>query len=119
MIDRDVLPARAENRRGVPQGAHGHVLQAAGSAVLDELLPGILGDIADDGAPVWSDGDMSKMIIEYAGHRFLGSGRLANPVANYLPSRRLLDWHVRQRVSALPNVTVLGGHDVVGLTSHR
>ena len=117
VIDRDVLPTRAENRRGVPQGAHGHVLQAAGSAVLDELLPGILGDIADDGAPVWSDGDMSKMIIEYAGHRFLGSGRLANPVANYLPSRRLLDWHVRQRASALPNVTVLGGHDVVGLTS--
>ena len=119
VIDRDVLPTRVENRRGVPQGAHGHVLQAAGSAVLDELLPGILGEIADDGAPVSSDGDMSKMIIEYAGHRFLGSGRLANAVTNYLPSRRLLDLHVRQRVSALSNVTVLGDHDVVGLTSTR
>ena len=119
VIDRDVLPTRVENRRGVPQGAHGHVLQAAGSAVLDELLPGILGEIADDGAPVSSDGDMSKMIVEYAGHRFLGSGRLDNPVTSYLPSRRLLDWHVRQRVSALSNVTVIGGHDVVGLSSTR
>ena len=117
VVDRDVLPALPVRRRGVPQSAHGHVLQAAGTAVLDELLPGILGEIAADGAPVWADGDMSKIIIEYGGHRFLGSGRLPDPVTNYLPSRPLLDWHVRRRVSALPNVTALGGHDVVGLTA--
>lgn len=117
VVDRDVLPPLPVRRRGVPQSAHGHVLQAAGTAVLDELLPGILEEIAEDGAPVWGDGDMSKVVIEYGGHRFLGSGRIPNPVTNYMPSRPLLEWHVRQRVSSLPNVTVVGGHDVVGLTA--
>jgi 2-polyprenyl-6-methoxyphenol hydroxylase-like FAD-dependent oxidoreductase len=70
-----------------------------------------------DGAPVWGDGDLSRVIVEYGGHRFLPSGRLPNPVTSYMPSRPFLDWHVMNRLSALPNVTVLGGHDVVDVTS--
>lgn len=119
VVDRDELPERPVNRRGVPQGWHGHALQAGGSAVLDELFPGILDDLVADGAPVWSDGDLSKAIIEYGGHRFLPSGHIRHAVTSYLPSRAFLDWHVLQRVSALPNVTVLGGHDVVGVTSSK
>ena len=117
VVDRDELPALPVRRRGVPQSAHGHVLQAAGTAVLEQLLPGIGDEIAAAGVPVWSDGDLSRMIVEFGGHRLVGSGRLPNPVTNYSPSRPLLDYLVRQRVSARPNVTVLGGHDVVGLTS--
>ena len=117
VVDRDELPALPVRRRGVPQSAHGHVLQAAGTAVLEELLPGIGDEIAAAGVPVWSDGDLSRIIVEFGGHRLVGSGRLPNPVTNYSPSRPLLDYLVRQRVSALQNVTVLGGHDVVGLMS--
>lgn len=117
VVERDVLEAQPGNRRGVPQARHGHVLQAGGSAVLDELFPGILEALAADGAPVWDDGDLSKAVIEYGGHRFVGSGRIAASVSSYQPSRALLDWHVLQRLSALPNVGVLGGYDVVGLTS--
>ena len=117
VVERDVLPAQPLNRRGVPQGWHGHALQAGGAAVLDELFPGILDELVADGCPVWSDGDLSRAIIEYGGHQFLRSGLIPNAMTAHYPSRALLDWHVLQRVSALPNVGVLGGHDVVGLTA--
>ncbi|WP_319431924.1 FAD-dependent oxidoreductase [Mycobacterium sp. RTGN5] len=119
VIDRDEPPERPTTRRGVPQGSHGHVLQGGGVAVLDELFPGVLEEMAADGAPTWNDGDLARVILEYGGHPFLHSGRLPNAVTSYLPSRPFLDWHVLQRVLAIPNVTMLGGHDVVGLTSSR
>ena len=36
-------------------------------------------------------------------------------MAMYLPSRPLLECHVRRRVQAIPNVTILGNHDVAEL----
>ncbi|WP_445169549.1 FAD-dependent oxidoreductase [Mycolicibacterium sp. Dal123E01] len=117
VVDRDMPPEQPMNRRGVPQAYHGHVLQAGGVAVLDELFPGILDEMVANGAPTWGDGDLSRVIIEYGGHRFLPSGFLSDPVTAYVPSRPFLDWHVMKRLSALPNVTVLGGYDVVDVTS--
>jgi 2-polyprenyl-6-methoxyphenol hydroxylase-like FAD-dependent oxidoreductase len=117
VVDRDELSTHALNRRGVPQGWHGHVLQAGGSAALEELFGGILDQLVAAGAPVWNDGDMSKTVIEYGGHRFLPSGQLRDAPSLYLPSRALLDSHVLQRLSELPNVTILDGYDVVGLAA--
>ena len=119
VVDRDMPAEWPAQRRGAPQGCHGHVLQAGGVAVLDELLPGILEDMVTDGAPSWSDGDLNRVIVEYGGHRFLPAGHLINPVTSYLPSRPFLDWHVMQRLSMVQNVTIVGGHDVIGLTASR
>ena len=41
LIERDALPAQAEQRRGVPQGRHTHGLLASGGNVLEKLFPGI------------------------------------------------------------------------------
>ncbi|MCV7019690.1 FAD-dependent oxidoreductase [Mycolicibacterium aichiense] len=117
VVDRDMPPGHPSRRRGVPQASHGHVLQAGGVAVVDELFPGILDEMVAEGTPTWGDGDLSRVILEYGGHRFLPSGHLPNPVTSYMPSRPFLDWHVMKRLSAIPNVTVLGGHDVVDVTS--
>jgi 2-polyprenyl-6-methoxyphenol hydroxylase-like FAD-dependent oxidoreductase len=38
-------------------------------------------------------------------------------MATYVPSRPLLECHVRRRLQAIGNVTILSGHDVAGLTS--
>ena len=35
----------------------------------------------------------------------------------YMPSRPFLECHVRRRLQAIENVTILGGHDVAELTS--
>jgi len=82
---------------------------------LDELFPGFLDELVAAGAPSF-DGDLSKLYLRNAGHLFPRSGR-AIDVPFFLPSRPLLESHVRRRLRAIANVTVLEDHDVVELTS--
>ena len=57
LVERDRFPESPVNRRGVPQGRHGHVLMRRGSLGMSELFPGVLTDVEAAGAPVWDDGD--------------------------------------------------------------
>lgn len=117
VVERDVLPTGAENRHGVPQGRHGHGLLARGARSMDELFPGILDELIADGAPVIADGDLSEMHFVLGGHRLAPSGRFRDRRATYVPSRPLLEHHVRQRVRAIPDITLLDGHNVGDLTT--
>ena len=118
VVERDVLPDDPGQRRGVPQARHAHGLLARGSQILEELFPGLLDELVAAGAPVIDDGDASKVYFS-PGHLFTRSGRAKHPrsLAGYFPSRPLLEFHVRRRLGALPNVAVLDGHDVVDITS--
>ena len=120
VVERDVLPDGPSVRRGVPQGRHVHVLLARGAQILDELFPGLLKELVAAGAPVWDDGELSQLHLSFGGHEMLRSGKLASEptaLAVYLPSRPLLEYQVRQRLQAISNVTILGGHEVAQLTS--
>jgi 2-polyprenyl-6-methoxyphenol hydroxylase-like FAD-dependent oxidoreductase len=118
VVERDVLSDRPDNRRGVPQGWHGHVLGARGSLVLEKLFPGILDDLVADGVPAWNDGDVSKVSISIGGRSTMPpSGRLPHPHSQYFPSRPRLEWHVRRRVRQISTVTIIEGHEVAALTS--
>lgn len=116
VVERDVPPEGPVNRRGVPQGRHVHALLGRGGQVIDELFPGFLRELADDGAVTLDDGDFSKIYISFGGHVLARSGfaqRTDAPM--YLSSRPFLEYHVRCRLRAVPNVTILDGHDVVDL----
>lgn len=120
VVERDVLPDDPANRRGVPQGRHAHLLLPRGAQLLDELFPGILNGLVVDGAPVWDDGELSKFHFSFGGHEMLRSGKAAfdhEAMATYVPSRPFLECHVRRRLQAIGNVTILEGHDVAELTS--
>ena len=120
VVERDVLPDGPAIRRGVPQGRHVHVLLARGAQILDELFPGFLNELVADGAPVWNDGELSKLHLSFGGHEILRSGmiaREARALAVYMPSRPLLECLVRQRLQAIKNVTILDGHDAAELKS--
>lgn len=120
VIERDELPDDPVNRRGVPQGRHVHALLARGAQILDELFPGLLDELVAAGAPVWDDGDLSKGYFSYSGHRVLPSGVITGDykeMALYMPSRPLLECHVRRRLRGIGNVTIHGGRDVTELTS--
>jgi 2-polyprenyl-6-methoxyphenol hydroxylase-like FAD-dependent oxidoreductase len=120
VVERDELPDGPVVRRGVPQGRHVHVLLARGAQVLDEFFPGLLNELVADGAPVWQDGQLSKLHLSFRGHKILRSGTIAkkpNALAVYMPSRPFLECHVRQRLQAMSNVTILSGHDMTELTS--
>lgn len=115
VIERDTLPDTADQRRGVPQGRHFHVLWSRGAQELAGLFPGIHQDLVADGAAVCDDGDLSRVSIRVAGHELNRSGKFSDPsaVALHLLSRPLLEAHVRRRVSAIDNVEILDGHDFV------
>ena len=114
IVDRDHLGPEAGLRRGTPQARHLHGLLARGQETLEDLLPGLTDELVAAGAPV---GDMlGNTRLCFGGHRFRQgvSGLTAVCV-----SRPTLEAVIRRRVLALPAVHVLGGRDVVGLTSSR
>jgi 2-polyprenyl-6-methoxyphenol hydroxylase-like FAD-dependent oxidoreductase len=114
VVERDVLPESAIQRRGVSQGRHLHALQSRGSSVLAELFPGLFDALVADGANVIDGTDTSATLVQVGAHQLCRSGTFADPDAlvSHLASRPLLEAHVRQRVRGLPKVVFLEGHDV-------
>ena len=120
VLERDVLPDDPAVRRGVPQGRHVHVLLARGAQIFDELFPGFLSELVADGAPVWDDGELSKLHLSFGGHDILRSGKVVKEpkaLAIHMPSRPFLECHVRRRLQAMRNVTILSGHEVTEVTA--
>ncbi|MBW3657428.1 MAG: hypothetical protein KY457_02245, partial [Actinobacteria bacterium] len=111
LVERDVLPDTAEQRRGVPQGSHVHLLVPGGVVRLEELLPGVLADLARRGAHV----------IEAPEWRFnMGGDRLAlaDPDLRITGATRpLIEATVRDRVLALAGVELLDGWSARELTT--
>jgi len=119
VVERDILPTAAVTRRGVPQGRQIHAIAARGTQILEELFPNFVDELAAGGAGTWDDGDYSKLWISVGGHRMVRSGRSPRPqqMSISFPSRAFLEWTVQRRVCAMHNVTILQGHDVVGLAA--
>jgi 2-polyprenyl-6-methoxyphenol hydroxylase-like FAD-dependent oxidoreductase len=120
VVERDTLSDEPVIRRGVPQGRHLHVLLARGAQILDELFPGFLEELVADGAPVWDDGDLSKLHLSFGNHVVLRTGKIAREpkaLAVHMPSRPFLECHVGQRLRVMSSVTILSGHEVAELTS--
>ncbi len=49
LVERDALPDRPDQRKGVPQGRHLHNFLSRGTQVLEELFPGLLPQLAAAG----------------------------------------------------------------------
>lgn len=116
VVERDVLPNAAAQRRGVAHGRHLHMLLARGTSEFSELLPGLLDDLADDGAQVLDGSDPSLFYLQVGERVMRVAGTFTRPdeLVILLASRPLLEAHVRRRVRAIANLTVLDGHDAIG-----
>lgn len=115
VLETDALPNRATQRKGVPQGRHLHNFLARGTQVLDELFPGILEELAAAGAVVDDRDDLSGIHVRMGRYLLNPSGRLADPrpLVAYQASRPFMEFHLRRRVAALDNVTILDNHEAV------
>jgi 2-polyprenyl-6-methoxyphenol hydroxylase-like FAD-dependent oxidoreductase len=111
ILDRDRLPAVASNRLGVPQGWHGHGLLASGFRVLTSLLPGLEADLLEAGTVA---GDVVGDLRWF--QKGCYKAKFASGLRGVLLSRALLESTVRKHVLALPNVDLVDGTHVVGLT---
>lgn len=112
LVDRDALPAAAASRRGVPQDSHLHGLLARGLAAIEDLLPGATADLTARGAvPV----DVQRDFVWVNGGNPLP--RAESGLRGLCVSRTTLEAYVRERVAALPGVTVLDRHEAIGLST--
>jgi len=110
VIDRDELPEGNEHRRAVPQGRQPHALLACGQEVIEELLPGIVEEMIDDGAATYAA--IHDVRFAVSGHKI---ARTAGGRTAVTASRPFIEGHVRHRVRALGNVELRARCEAQGL----
>ena len=111
-FDRVTLPGSVADRKGVPQGRHGHGLLASGLQGLKRLFPTLERELLEAGA-VSGDviGDARWFQHGYYKAKFRSG------LGGLLLSRPLLEGTVRRQVMRLPNVTITTGTHVLGLVA--
>jgi 2-polyprenyl-6-methoxyphenol hydroxylase-like FAD-dependent oxidoreductase len=101
IVERDALHDYPETRKGQPQASHLHGLLAAGLQTMLAYLPDLRQALIAGGAVV---GDMGETMNWYTHGGFRKPLHLG--MEGVLASRPYLELLVRERVQALPNVTV-------------
>lgn len=106
IIERDELDAATGIRKGVPQGQHAHGLLASGYRILSSYFPGMMDELVAEGALT---GDLTGDFLwyQYGGWKMRADCGLNGIVV----SRPCLERKVRERVLALPKITLLHGYD--------
>ncbi|MEU3632706.1 FAD-dependent monooxygenase [Streptomyces fradiae] len=110
VVERDRYPEEVEQRAGVPQGRHLHVLLEGGRQALELLLPGVADELLAEGAPRLG---MPEAVVQWQAGSW--QRRMDAVVHILTPSRPLLERAVRRRVLADPRVTAVQATEAVGL----
>jgi flavin-dependent dehydrogenase len=110
IVERDAVHDQPEARKGQPQTRHLHGLLASGFGVMSDFFPGLADDLAAGGAMTGDFGERFHW-YSFGGYRVLTQVGLSGTYV----SRPFLEWQVRRRVLALPNVTLLDQTAVEGL----
>ncbi|MFI0366580.1 NAD(P)/FAD-dependent oxidoreductase [Actinomadura sp. 1N219] len=112
VVDRDELSGVRGPRRGVPHGRHAHGLLARGQQILQNEFPGLTEELIEAGVET---GDFNGDI------RWILNGQRLRPahagLACVPATRPVLEYHIRKRVEALPNVSFRERRDIVGLVA--
>jgi flavin-dependent dehydrogenase len=109
VLERDTLPNGPEFRSGVPQSRHIHILLVKGRQIFDQYFPGYSEELIASGAVPADIGNEFLYVTMF--------GPLAPFAAGLnllLCSRYLMEWKVRERLQAFPNVQILPQVDVTG-----
>jgi 2-polyprenyl-6-methoxyphenol hydroxylase-like FAD-dependent oxidoreductase len=102
VVERDAYPSDTAVRKGVPQASHVHALMRRGQQVIEELFPGLLGELLADGAHLVDvPGEVAWLTPAGWGARFPSDLHIIGF------TRPLLDLHVRRRLAYDPRVRIL------------
>ncbi len=110
IVERDQLPTEAQQRKGTPQARHVHVLLTRGQQIITHLFPGITDELVAAGAPRvdWTgDCVMYGQAGQYP--------RFYSGLVSYTCSRNLLEYVIRRRLAANPQIHWYTGSDACGL----
>jgi 2-polyprenyl-6-methoxyphenol hydroxylase-like FAD-dependent oxidoreductase len=112
VLERDVLPADAEHRRGVPQSKHPHFLLNSGRRAIGALFPGFEEAlIAAGGLHLMPSMDAAYLDEEG------WSARKRGTMTMIYGSRLLIERVLRDQVRKLANVVIREGVSVTGLST--
>ncbi|MET8767299.1 FAD-dependent monooxygenase [Streptomyces sp. NPDC004658] len=116
IVEADRLPEGPEPRKGLPQARHAHLLWSGGVAALEELLPGVTGELTARGAGLI--GVMRDLVSKAPSGQWFR--RFTDSRHHMIVcSRDLLDAVVRADVLAGRRITLRDGIRVAGLTGDR
>ena len=110
LLERDRLPDTPSARSGVPQARHAHVLLVRGRMILEGFFPGLVDELTADGAILF-DSAADAMFMSPLGWL----PRFQTGLMTVSCSRDLLEWHIRRRLAAHPNVHFTQQAEVTGL----
>lgn len=111
ILERDAVNDAPEARKGQPHTRHLHGLLARGLQVMVHYFPDLLEGLRREGAIIADMGEGMRWFT-HGGYRLQTKSGLQGA----LLSRPLLEWQIRRRVLALPNVRLVDRCDVLGLT---
>lgn len=111
LIEKDAFPNARENRKGVPQGRHTHVLLERGRRILENYLPGLTDELTKVGAVRIKD--VSRNVSWFHSGGFHKHGECE--ITGLGVSRPTLESSVRNRILALTNVKIIEDCSVSGL----
>jgi 2-polyprenyl-6-methoxyphenol hydroxylase-like FAD-dependent oxidoreductase len=114
VLERDVLPPDAQHRRGVPQSKHPHFMLNSGRRAINELFPGFEEDLIAGGGMLLNPSVDAAYLNEDG-----WAARKASAMTMIYTSRVLIERVLRDKVRALPNVTIREGVTVQGLDVDR
>lgn len=109
VIDRDILSAGPDWRKGVPQSRHLHLLLRRGEEIFNDLLPGLSEDLISRGAERLDMG-RDTQYFHSGGWKL----RFDSGVNMMSQSKGLLEWTIREHLSRLTNVTIRDQSSAVG-----
>jgi len=110
IFDEVTVIEKGTSSQGVPQKNHIHSLQARGLQILEDLLPGISGELRATGAVTvrWTEDVQVWLSRGYV-------PQVDAKVTSIGVSRHHLETIIRKRVHQLPNICFKYRHDVQGL----
>ncbi|MDO7486950.1 FAD dependent oxidoreductase [Peribacillus frigoritolerans] len=108
IVEKDDIPSGPDVRSGTPQAFHPHRFTTRGKTITERLFPGFEHDLLEQGTP----SSLNKEVFFMNQH---GSLEMKYDRNDLKFSRAVLEWVIRQRVKAIPNVRFLSKHNVIGL----
>lgn len=113
VVERDCFPEHPQFRPGVPQSHHVHVLLFKGQQILEQLFPGLVGDMKTSGSLKidWT--------AEFPWYNLFGwQPRFRSDIKSCLCSRHLLEWAIRRQLAANDSLQFLEDTQVTNLLSN-
>ncbi|MFN6558499.1 MAG: FAD-dependent oxidoreductase [Nostoc sp. ChiSLP01] len=113
IVERDRFPEQPEQRHGIPQAHHVHVLLIRGQQILEQLFPGIIAELTNSGTPI-VDSIADCPWLGYNGW----APRFSSHLISCACSRNLLEWTIRRRLAANDRIAFVQAAQVTNLLSN-